>query len=96
MDSDIPGPDKPLTLQQRLAKLTQLKDRYRQLGEEAKQAKEEHDWFEYQTIEFLQQQGLPSLHLEGVAKFAVKETDYHKIHDMEAFTAWLLRLNGMP
>lgn len=74
-------------IQEELAHLAELKTTYRQLEEDAKSAKEEHDRFQADLFDKMRDRQLLTIKTDS-GTYSCKSTIYANVNDMPAFIVW--------
>lgn len=74
-------------LNEKLKKLSLLKEKYRQLDEQTKRARKEHDRYQDEVYGDLREAGLLTIKTDS-GTFACKSTIYAKVQDPDAFVKW--------
>lgn len=82
-----------MTREERLARLRELKNHYRDLDRQAKAAKQEHDQYEAELYRDMQSTNTFAIR-QGDAHYVLKSTIFATVQDRDEFVEWC-EANGM-
>lgn len=83
----------PDVLTDMLAELAEKKNHYRNLDQQAKEARRDHERFQAQVYEYMRDQGLLSIKTHH-GTYSAKATVYAKVQNLDEFVEWT-RVNGL-
>lgn len=80
-------PGRPDALTEMLTTLAQKKQHYRDLDQQAKEARRDHERYQAQVYDHMREQGLLSIKTHK-GTYSAKSTVYAKVQDLDAFIEW--------